>query len=38
VENVDIDGESRPLGAAPDIGADEALWRRVFLPLSLRNY
>lgn len=36
VENVDIDGDSRPLGLVPDIGADEA--RRAFLPLVLRNY
>jgi hypothetical protein len=32
----DIDGDSRPIGPAPDIGADEA-WRWVFLPLVLRN-
>ena len=32
----DIDGDSRPIGDLPDIGADEA-WRWVFLPLVLRN-
>jgi hypothetical protein len=31
----DIDGDSRPIGPLPDIGADEA-WRWVFLPLVLR--
>jgi hypothetical protein len=31
----DIDGDSRPIGDLPDIGADEA-WRWVFLPLVLR--
>ena len=36
VESADIDGDPRPLGLAPDIGADEARW--VFLPLVLRNY
>ena len=30
----DIDGDSRPIGPLPDLGADEA-WRRVFLPLVL---
>ena len=34
---IDIDGDSRPIGDQPDIGADEApLW--VFLPLVLRNW
>jgi hypothetical protein len=37
-ESVDIDGESRPLNLVPDIGADEAWWREVFLPLILRAY
>ncbi len=32
----DIDGDSRPIGPAPDVGADE-VWLRVFLPLVLRN-
>ncbi|MBN1815457.1 MAG: hypothetical protein JXA14_26730 [Anaerolineae bacterium] len=33
----DIDGDPRPIGLAPDVGADE--WcRRVLLPLVLRNY
>jgi hypothetical protein len=34
---VDIDGDRRPIGTQPDIGADEA-WQRVLLPLVLRNY
>jgi hypothetical protein len=32
----DIDDDSRPMGSAPDIGADEA-WVWVFLPLVLRD-
>jgi hypothetical protein len=33
----DIDGDARPTGLAPDIGADEASWRQVFLPVVLRQ-
>jgi hypothetical protein len=33
----DIDGDSRPTGALPDIGADEVRLRS-FLPLVIRNY
>lgn len=32
----DIDGDMRPLGLAPDLGADE-VWATVFLPLILRG-
>jgi hypothetical protein len=35
-EDFDIDGQSRPLGLAPDIGADEA-GRWMFAPLVLRD-
>jgi hypothetical protein len=34
---IDIDGDSRPIGPLPDLGADEA-GRRVFLPLVLRGF
>lgn len=32
----DVDGDGRPIGPAPDIGADEA-WLRIFLPLIVRS-
>lgn len=35
-EERDVDGDPRPIGPAPDIGADEA-WRWIFLPLVLRD-
>jgi hypothetical protein len=34
---IDIDGDSRPIGPAVDIGADE-VWSNVFLPLALRDF
>jgi hypothetical protein len=34
-ETTDIDGDSRPIGLLPDIGADEGRW--VFVPLILRG-
>ena len=37
-ESSDIDGDSRPLGPAPDIGADEVQQWRIFVPLVLRDY
>jgi parallel beta-helix repeat protein len=33
----DIDGDCRPLGPLPDLGADEA-WQVVFLPLVIREF
>jgi hypothetical protein len=35
-ELLDVDGDSRPIGPAPDIGADEA-WFWVFMPVILRG-
>lgn len=35
-EDRDVDGDPRPIGPAPDIGADEA-WRWIFVPLILRG-
>ena len=34
---LDIDGEPRPAGPSPDLGADEA-WLTVFLPVILSNH
>jgi basic membrane protein A len=33
----DIDGEDRPIGALPDLGADEG-WKYVALPLALKTH
>jgi hypothetical protein len=35
---VDIDGEMRPMGLAPDLGADELPKVVIFLPVVLRGY
>jgi hypothetical protein len=35
--DTDIDGDARPTGHAPDIGADEATWKQVYLPIVLRS-
>lgn len=34
----DIDGDPRPIGPLPDIGADEGRFVYLYLPLVLRNY
>ncbi len=34
---IDIDGDPRPIGPAPDVGADEYI-KRLYLPLVLRNF
>jgi len=33
----DMDGAARSIGVAPDLGADESVWRPCFLPLVLRQ-
>jgi len=33
----DVDGEWRPQGLAPDLGADEGAGVNVYLPVVLRN-
>ncbi len=33
---VDVDGDPRPIGPAPDLGADE-VWRFIYLPLVVRG-
>ena len=38
VTTVDQRGVKRPEGVACDIGAYEWEWRKVYLPLTLRNY
>lgn len=35
--DTDIDGTQRPIGARPDLGADE-VWKRVYLPLVVRSF
>lgn len=34
----DIDGDARSEGLVPDIGADEWVWTKVYLPLVVRNF
>lgn len=34
----DIDGDPRPIGPAPDVGADEYVHACIYLPLVLRNF
>jgi hypothetical protein len=34
----DFEGDSRVVGLAPDIGADERQWHNIYLPVVTRNY